>query len=176
MTVRRRRTSASRGGLTGTLLRAGPAPRPLFQTNLTPWSDGIRVKTAAPFKTPWRTIQLADDAVGLLNSSLILNLNEPNALGDVSWVEPGKYVCIWWAMHIRKRTWGSGPIHGATTAETRRYMDFAAKYGFAGVLVEGWNVGWDSDWFSTATCSASPSPIRTSMSGRGRAGRSWACA
>jgi alpha-glucosidase len=119
----------------------------LFQTNLTPWSDGIRVKTAAPFKTPWRTLQLADDAVGLLNSSLILNLNEPNALGDVSWVEPGKYVGIWWAMHIRKRTWGSGPIHGATTAETMRYMDFAAKYGFDGVLVEGWNLGWDGDWF-----------------------------
>jgi alpha-glucosidase len=119
----------------------------VFQTNLTPWSDGIRVKTGAPFKTPWRTIQLADEAVGLLNSSLILNLNEPNALGDVSWVEPGKYVGIWWAMHIRKRTWGSGPIHGATTEETKRYMDFAAKYGFDGVLVEGWNIGWDGDWF-----------------------------
>jgi alpha-glucosidase len=118
----------------------------VFQTNLTPWSDGIRVKTAAPFKTSWRTLQLADDAVGLLNSSLILNLNEPNALGDVSWVEPGKYVGIWWAMHIRNRTWGSGPIHGATTAETKRYMDFAAKYGFDGVLVEGWNIGWDGDW------------------------------
>jgi alpha-glucosidase len=119
----------------------------VFQANLTPWSDGIRVKASAPFKTPWRTIQLADDAVGLLNSSLILNLNEPNALGDVSWVEPGKYVGIWWAMHIRKRTWGSGPIHGATTGETKRYMDFAAKYGFDGVLVEGWNIGWDGDWF-----------------------------
>jgi alpha-glucosidase len=119
----------------------------VFQTNLTPWSDGVRVKTAAPFQTPWRTIQLADDAVGLLNSDLILNLNEPNALGDVSWVEPGKYVGIWWAMHIRKRTWGSGPIHGATTGETMRYMDFAAQHGFDGVLVEGWNLGWDGDWF-----------------------------
>jgi alpha-glucosidase len=118
----------------------------VFQTNLTPWSDGIRVKTAAPFKTPWRTIQLADDAAGLINSSLILNLNEPNALGDVSWVQPGKYVGIWWAMHLRKRSWGSGPTHGATTAETERYMDFAAKHGFDGVLVEGWNVGWDGDW------------------------------
>jgi alpha-glucosidase len=119
----------------------------VFQTNLTPWSDGIRVKTSAPFKTPWRTIQVAKDAVGLLNSSLILNLNEPNKLGDVSWVEPGKYAGIWWAMHIRDRTWGTGPIHGATTSETERYMDFAAKYGFNGVLVEGWNVGWDGDWF-----------------------------
>lgn len=119
----------------------------VFRTNLTPWSDGIRVKTAAPFKTPWRTIQLAADAVGLLDSSLILNLNEPNALGDVSWVKPGKYLGIWWAMHIRKRTWGSGPNHGATTEETRRYIDFAARHGFDGVLVEGWNVGWDGDWF-----------------------------
>jgi alpha-glucosidase len=118
----------------------------VFQTNLTPWSDGVRVKTSAPFKTPWRTLQLADEAVGLLNSSLILNLNEPNVLGDVSWVEPGKYVGIWWAMHIRNRTWGSGPIHGATTEETMRYMDFAAKFGFDGVLVEGWNIGWDGDW------------------------------
>jgi len=120
----------------------------VFKTNLMPWSDGIRVKTAAPFKTSWRTIQISENAVGLLNSSLILNLNEPNLLGDVSWVEPGKYVGIWWAMHIKQRTWGSGPIHGATTAETMRYMDFAAKYGFDGVLVEGWNVGWDGDWFS----------------------------
>jgi alpha-glucosidase len=119
----------------------------VFQTNLTPWSDGTRVKTRAPFHTPWRTIQVADDAVDLLNSSLILNLNEPNKLGDVSWVEPGKYVGIWWAMHIRDRTWGTGPIHGATTSETKRYMDFAAKYGFDGVLVEGWNLGWDGDWF-----------------------------
>jgi alpha-glucosidase len=119
----------------------------VFQANLTPWSDGVRVKTAAPFKTPWRTIQVADAATGLLNSSLILNLNEPNALGDVSWVQPGKYVGIWWAMHIKRKTWGSGIIHGATTAETKRYMDFAAKHGFDGVLVEGWNVGWDGDWF-----------------------------
>lgn len=119
----------------------------VFQTNLTPWSDGIRVKATAPFHTPWRTIQVSKNAVGLLNSSLILNLNEPNKLGDVSWVKPGKYVGIWWAMHIRKRTWGTGPIHGATTGETKRYMDFAARYGFDGVLVEGWNTGWDGDWF-----------------------------
>jgi alpha-glucosidase len=119
----------------------------VFQTVLRPWSDGIRVRTVAPFKTPWRTIQISEDAAGLLNSSLILNLNEPNALGDVSWVKPGKYVGIWWAMHIRTRTWGSGPVHGATTHETKRYIDFASKYGFDGVLVEGWNIGWDGDWF-----------------------------
>ncbi len=119
----------------------------VFKTNLTPWSDGVRVKTSTPFKTPWRTVQVAPNAAGLINSSLILNLNEPNKLGDVSWVEPGKYVGIWWAMHIKQATWGSGPMHGATTATTRRYIDFAAQNHFAGVLVEGWNVGWDGDWF-----------------------------
>ncbi len=118
----------------------------LLKTNLTPWSDGARVKTAAPFVTPWRTIQVSDDATGLLNSSLILNLNEPSKLGDVSWVEPGKYVGIWWAMHLGQRTWGSGPDHGATTEEAKRYVDFAAEHGFSGVLVEGWNTGWDGNW------------------------------
>jgi alpha-glucosidase len=119
----------------------------VFRTNLTPWSDGVRVKTQTPFRTPWRTVQVAPNAAQLLDSTLILNLNEPNKLGDVSWVEPGKYVGIWWAMHIKQATWASGPLHGATTAETKRYIDFAAKHGFAGVLVEGWNVGWDGDWF-----------------------------
>lgn len=118
-----------------------------FVSNLTPWSDGTAVKTNGQFKTPWRTIQIAKDAVGLLNSRLILNLNEPNKLGDVSWVEPGKYVGIWWGMHINKNTWGSGEKHGATTANTKHYLDFAAKNGFDGVLVEGWNIGWDGDWF-----------------------------
>ena len=119
----------------------------LFKADLTPWSDGIRVRTRAPFVTPWRTLQIATTAPGLINSDLILNLNEPNALGDVSWIEPGKYIGIWWAMHIRTRTWGSGPIHGATTQETKAYIDFAAEHGFSGVLVEGWNVGWDGDWY-----------------------------
>lgn len=118
-----------------------------FKTNLTPWYDGIKVKTSAPFKSSWRTIQISKDAVGLLNSNLILNLNEPNKLGDVSWVEPGKYVGIWWGMHVNENTWGSGEKHGATTSETKRYIDFAAKYGFDGVLVEGWNIGWDGSWF-----------------------------
>ena len=119
----------------------------IFRTSLTPWSDGIRVKTRTPFKTPWRTVQVAPGAAALLNSSLILNLNEPNVLGDVSWVEPGKYVGIWWAMHINQATWSTGPKLGATTEATKRYIDFAAQNGFAGVLVEGWNVGWDGDWF-----------------------------
>ena len=119
-----------------------------FEAALRPGSDGIKVHTTAPFKTPWRTIQIAPEAAGLINSDIILNLNEPNKLGDVSWVEPGKYVGIWWAMHIRERTWGNDGIHGATTEETKRYIDFAAEHGFSGVLVEGWNIGWDGDWFN----------------------------
>lgn len=118
----------------------------ILQTNLTPWSDGIRVRTRVPFVTPWRTIQVSPDAAGLLNSDLIINLNEPNKLGDVSWVEPGKYVGIWWGMHLQDKTWGSGPDHGATTAAAKRYIDFAAAHGFDGVLVEGWNTGWDGNW------------------------------
>ena len=118
-----------------------------LKADLTPWSDGTLVKTQTDFKSPWRTIQISKDAVGLLNSDLILNLNEPNKLGDVTWVEPGKYIGIWWGMHIKENTWGSGDKHGATTSETLRYMDFAAKYNFKGVLVEGWNIGWDGSWF-----------------------------
>jgi len=119
----------------------------VFKADLTPWSDGILVKKKPNFNTPWRTIQISENAVGLLNSNLILNLNEPNKLADTSWIEPGKYVGIWWGMHINENTWGSGKKHGATTSETKRYMDFAAKYGFDGVLVEGWNIGWDGNWF-----------------------------
>jgi alpha-glucosidase len=118
-----------------------------LRTNLTPASDGIRARKKTPFHTPWRTLQIAGQAIGLVDSDLILNLNEPNRLGDVSWVEPGKYVGIWWSLHRDQETWGSGPRHGATTENTIRYMDFAAEHGFAGVLVEGWNIGWDGDWF-----------------------------
>ncbi|MEP2651439.1 MAG: glycoside hydrolase family 97 protein [Paraglaciecola sp.] len=120
----------------------------VLKADLTPWSDGILVKKTADFTTPWRTIQVSEDAIGLLNSDLILNLNEPTTLADTSWIEPGKYVGIWWGMHIAENTWGSGEKHGATTAETKRYMDFAAEYGFDGVLVEGWNIGWDGDWYN----------------------------
>jgi len=91
-------------------------------------------------------IQIAGTAGGLITSYLILNLNEPNQLEDVSWIKPGKYVGIWWEMHLGTATWASGEKHGATTENTRRYIDFAAKYGFDGVLVEGWNLGWDGDW------------------------------
>src|SRR5690606_28244718 len=81
------------------------------------------------------------------SSDLILNLNEPNRLGDVSWFEPAKYVGIWWSLHLETESWATGRKHGATTANTRRYIDFAAENGFRGVLVEGWNPGWDGQWF-----------------------------
>jgi len=113
---------------------------------LVPWSDGVLVRGTAPHRSPWRTIQIAEDPGALITSYLILNLNEPNALGDVSWVRPSKYVGIWWAMHLGISTWSSGPKHGATTAHTKRYIDFAARHGIPRVLVEGWNIGWDTDW------------------------------
>jgi alpha-glucosidase len=124
--------------VTGTRLKA----------TLSPSSQGPRVHRTAPFTTPWRTMQIADSAGGLYMSDLILNLNEPNKLGDVSWFKPSKYVGIWWEMHLGISTWASGPHHGATTANAKRYIDFAAKNGFRGVLVEGWNEGWDGDWFA----------------------------
>ncbi len=118
----------------------------VLKADLVPWSDGVRVKASSPMQTPWRTIQISDSPAGLITSYLILNLNEPNALGNVSWVEPCKYVGIWWAMHLEKYTWSTGPKHGATTKNAEKYIDFASKYGFGGVLVEGWNTGWDGDW------------------------------
>lgn len=118
-----------------------------FQADLAPWSDGVLVRRTAPFETPWRTLQIADSAAGLIDNHLILNLNEPNALGDVSWVEPGKYVGVWWEMHLGTGTWGSGPQHSANTENVKRYIDFAAAHGFTGVLVEGWNLGWDGNWY-----------------------------
>jgi alpha-glucosidase len=118
-----------------------------LKASLTPGIDGAKVTREAPFNTPWRTVQIADDAGGLVTSSLILTLNEPNVLGDVSWVKPMKYVGVWWEMHLDTKTWASGPRHGATNENVMKHIDFAAKNGFGGVLVEGWNVGWDGDWF-----------------------------
>ncbi len=117
---------------------------------LAPWQNGDKVRGHTPFVTPWRTIQLADRAADLSPSVLGLNLNPPNVLSDVSWIKPMKYVGIWWGMHINTMTWSSGPKHGATTANTKRYIDFAAANGIGGVLVEGWNVGWDGDWIKNA--------------------------
>ena len=117
-----------------------------LRAELTPWSDGIKVKAVPPHRSPWRTIQVADTPGGLITSHLILNLNEPSKLADTSWIKPGKYVGIWWELHLGKTTWGRGPKHGATTENTKRYIEFAAANNFDGVLVEGWNRGWNADW------------------------------
>lgn len=105
---------------------------------------GYKVKRALPFKTPWRTIQISENAAGLIESNLIVNLNEPNKIGDVSWFTPMKYIGIWWEMHLGKSSWdlASGK-HGATTAHTKDYIDFASANNIGGVLVEGWNTGWE---------------------------------
>ncbi|GGD66218.1 glycoside hydrolase family 97 protein [Erythrobacter arachoides] len=118
-----------------------------FRSVLAPSSRGAKVVRTGAFTTPWRTLRIADDAAGLVENDLELNLNEPNVLGDVSWFEPAKYIGIWWGMISNRWTWAQGERHGATTARTRQYIDFAADNGFHGVLVEGWDYGWDGTWF-----------------------------
>jgi alpha-glucosidase len=115
---------------------------------LAPWADGVKVRGRTPLVTPWRTIQIADRIEDLHPQVLTLNLNDPSRIADTRWISPSKYVGIWWGMHLNTMTWSQGPIHGATTANTRRYIDFAAANGFKGVLVEGWNTGWDGNWIN----------------------------
>lgn len=132
-----------------------------LKANLTPNAIGDKAYLRTPSTTPWRTVMVSDDARDIVSSKLILNLNEPNKIEDTSWIKPMKYVGIWWEMHAGVSTWdyagsqnaqnSQGDLvasgkHGATTENTKRYIDFAAKHGFDGVLVEGWNVGWE-DWF-----------------------------
>ena len=133
-----------------------------FTAQLVPNAIGDKAYLQAPCVSPWRTIMISDDARDIVGSKMILNLNDASKIEDTSWIEPMKYVGIWWEMHVGKSTWDfagsqnaqnsltqdlipSGK-HGATTENTKRYIDFAAKHGFDGVLVEGWNVGWE-DWF-----------------------------
>jgi hypothetical protein len=117
-----------------------------------------KVKRSLPFNTPWRTIQITDNAPDLIASNLIVNLNEPNKLGDVSWFKPMKYTGVWWEMHLGKSSWDYGMEmvdgkwtdtgkahgkHGATTKNVKNFIDFSAKNNIGGVLVEGWNTGWE---------------------------------
>lgn len=131
-------------------------------SNLVPNAIGDKAYLQAPCVSPWRTIMMSDDAREIVSSKMILNLNEPSKIEDTSWIKPMKYVGVWWEMHVGKSTWdyagsqnaqnaADGTLkpsgkHGATTENTKKYIDFAAKNGFDGVLVEGWNVGWE-DWF-----------------------------
>ena len=133
-----------------------------LNAQLVPNAIGDKAYLQTPSVSPWRTIIISDDARDIVGSKMILNLNEPSRIEDTSWIKPMKYVGIWWEMHVGKATWDYAGMqnaqntasqdllpsgkHGATTANTKRYIDFAAKNGFDGVLVEGWNVGWE-DWF-----------------------------
>ena len=136
-----------------------------FQSWLTPDAQGAKGYLMAPCHSPWRTIMVSDDARKILASRLILNLNEPCAIADTSWIKPVKYVGVWWEMITGKNSWSytndlpavdlntvdytktkPNGTHGATNEEVRKYIDFAAKHGFDQVLVEGWNIGWE-DWF-----------------------------
>lgn len=116
-----------------------------FKSELAPWPDGVKARFAGgKFKTPWRTVQIADKAVGLINSALILNLNEPCVLKNTDWIRPMKYVGVWWGMHLGIETWKMDERHGATTANAKKYIDFAAANNIQAVVFEGWNEGWES--------------------------------
>ena len=132
-----------------------------LKSELVPNAIGDKAYLQTPCVSPWRTIMISDDARDIVSSKMILNLNEPSKIDDTSWIKPMKYVGIWWEMHVGNSTWdyagsqnattdfgtklASSGRHGATTENTKRYIDFAAKNGFDGVLVEGWNEGWE-DW------------------------------
>lgn len=136
----------------------------ILSAHLVPDAVGNKAYLQAPAKTPWRTIIVSNRAEEILASKVILNLNEPSVIDDTGWIKPQKYVGVWWELHVGKTTWNYSDTsnlklrdtdwnrikpngkHGATTARVKRYIDFAAEHGFRGVLVEGWNVGWE-DWF-----------------------------
>lgn len=135
-----------------------------FKSHLTPGQGGTIATIHTPFKTPWRTVTVGEKATDILASNLILNLNDPCVLDDVSWIHPTKYMGVWWEMITGKSSWSytwadnfdlatfdyskakPNGIHGANNENVRRYIDFAAEHGFDQLLVEGWNIGWE-DWF-----------------------------
>ena len=137
----------------------------VFKSHLTPDPNGDMAYMQTPCTTPWRTVIVSDDARDILASRITLNLNEPCKIDDTSWIRPYKYVGVWWEMITGKSSWSytddlrsvhidtddltkvkPNGRHGATTENVRKYIDFAAENGFDGVLVEGWNIGWE-DWF-----------------------------
>lgn len=116
----------------------------ILKADLAPLPNGVKAYIPGKFITPWRTMQIGDKAVDLINSSMILNLNEPSKIADTSWIKPQKYVGVWWGMHLGTQTWTLGPRHGATTENAIKHIDFAAENNIQGVLFEGWNVGWEN--------------------------------
>ncbi len=119
-----------------------------IRTFLTPWQNGVAAYEYGAWQTPWRMLVVADDLPALVASRVMLNLNDPCRIEDTSWIRPMKFIGIWWGMHLKTMTWSQGPLHGATTANMKRYIDFAADNGFGGVLAEGWNEGWGA-WDGT---------------------------
>ena len=116
-----------------------------FKAELAPWPDGVKARfQGGNFKTPWRTLQISSEAVGLINSSLILNLNDPCVLETTDWIKPMKYVGVWWGMHLGVESWVINDRHGATTENAKRYIDFAAANRIEAVMFEGWNAGWEN--------------------------------
>jgi len=115
-----------------------------LEVDLVPWKDGDRVKAQLPLNSPWRTILIDDKISDLAESSMILNLNAPNTIEDVSWIQPMTYIGVWWEMHMGISTWDLSGTHGARTENVKNYIDFASQNNIGGVLVEGWNLGWET--------------------------------
>lgn len=116
-----------------------------LKADITPLSDGMRAYVELPFSTPWRTVTIAQDALDLTTSRMILNLNEAPR-DDFSWVEPTKFMGIWWAMFVGEWTWAPGERHGATTEHAMQYINSCRNLGITALLIEGWNDGWEGDW------------------------------
>lgn len=117
-----------------------------LKSSITPLLDGSAAKVSLPFSTPWRTVIFADKPYELGNSRIMLNLNEPSKIDDESWIEPTKFMGIWWVMFIEYHTWATGEKHGATTGNAFRYINAAKELGISALLIEGWNETWSGDW------------------------------
>lgn len=118
-----------------------------LKSHLVPDAVGNKAYLETPFSTPWRVMHISKTPEGILDSPLILNLNEPSSYTSTDWIKPQRFIGVWWEMHVGKGSWQySGGQHAANTENVKRYLDFAAEYGLDGVLVEGWNEGWE-DWF-----------------------------
>lgn len=118
-----------------------------LKSEITPLSSGIVANLLVPALLPWRTITVADNAIGLVDSSIMLSLNPPSDPSkDFSWVRPLKFMGVWWGMFVGVFTWETGERHGATTENAIKYIDASKKLGIQGLLIEGWNVGWDGEW------------------------------
>lgn len=116
-----------------------------LKSNITPLSDGTKAHLNLPFETPWRLVMIADSAIELTTNRAMFALNDPPR-GDFSWVETLKFIGIWWAMYVGEWTWAPGEKHGATTEHAKAYIDAAVRLGVSGLLIEGWNDGWEGDW------------------------------